>query len=120
LWGRAPHYVSATPNLAVSEALLARLDGLYSLQVRLNDLSKAARRFTQRVSNLVEDDPEVSAYVRELERRTGEDPDLSTMLASDASGIHRIPTDGELPSAEEAIQDVEEWLRQFRGDGGDA
>jgi proteasome assembly chaperone (PAC2) family protein len=120
LWGMAPHYVSAAPNLAVSEALLARLEGLYSLKVRLTDLSKAAQRFTQRVSNLVADDPEVSAYVRELERRTGDDEGPGTMLAGDASGIHRIPTDGELPSAEEAIQDVEEWLRQFRGDGSDA
>ncbi len=120
LWGMAPHYVSAAPNLAVSEALLAKLDGLYTFQVRLAELSRAARRFTQRVSSLVADDPEVAAYVRELESRSEDNAGPGMALASDASGVHRIPMDGDLPSPEEAIQDVEEWLRQYRGDGGDA
>jgi hypothetical protein len=116
LWGMAPHYISAAPNLAVSEALLAKVDALYDFKLRLGDLSRAARRFTARVSSLVADDPDVSAYVRELERRTAENSGPGTMIAGDASGIHHIPTDGELPSPEEAIQDVEEWLRQFRGE----
>jgi proteasome assembly chaperone (PAC2) family protein len=119
LWGTAPHYISATPNLPVSEALLERLNDLYHFDLRLNDLGRAARRFTQRVSSLVAEDPEVSAYVRELERRTTEDDVPGTAIAGDASGVHRIPLDGELPSPEQAIQDVEEWLRQFRGDAGD-
>src|SRR5262249_37513403 len=118
LWGTAPHYVSATPNLPVSEALLAKLDTLYSFNLRLDDLARAARRFTTRVSSLVAADPEVSAYVRELEARTeGRDEAVADLpFAGDVSGIHRVPPDGELPSAEEAIQEVEEWLRQFRDD----
>src|SRR5262249_8620712 len=71
LWGAAPHYVSATPNRPVSEALLTKLDALYSFDLRLSDLARAARRFTARVSSLVAADPEVSAYVQELEARTG-------------------------------------------------
>ena len=116
LWGTAPHYVSATPNLPVSEALLERLDGVYSFGLRLNDLARAARRFTQRVSSLVDDDPEVSAYVRELERQEQENPHTGMPFAGDASGIQRIPADGELPSPEQAIEDVEQWLRRFRSD----
>jgi hypothetical protein len=116
LWGAAPHYVSATPNLPVSEALLDRLSTLFSFDLRLGDLSRAARRFTQRVSSLVAEDPEVSAYVRELERQGGATP--GSAITGDASGIHHIPREGELPTPEEAIQDVEEWLREFRGDGG--
>lgn len=118
LWGTAPHYVSATPNLPVSEALLDKLDALYHFDLRLGDLTRAARRFTARVSSLVASDPEVSAYVRELEQRQSADERSGTPLASDASGIHRVPVDGELPSAEQAIQDVEDWLRRFRSDGG--
>lgn len=118
LWGTAPHYVSATPNLPVSEALLDRLDGIYEFGLRLGDLSRAARRFTQRVSSLVAEDPEVSAYVQELERKGSGESLPGMPFASDASGIHRIPTEGELPSPEQAIQDVEEWLRQFREDPG--
>lgn len=117
LWGTAPHYVSATPNLPVSEALLERLNGVYGFGLRLNDLSRAARRFTQRVSSLVDDDPEVAAYVHELERREHENPHTGTPFAGDASGVHHIPTDGDLPSPEQAIEDVEQWLRRFRTDG---
>jgi hypothetical protein len=117
LWGTAPHYVSATPNLPVSEALLERLDGMYGFDLRLNDLSRAARRFTQRVSALVDDDPEVSAYVHELERREQGNPAGGAAFAGDASGVHRISAEGELPSPEQAIEDVEQWLRQFRTDG---
>ena len=120
LWGTAPHYVSATPNLPVSEALLEKLEQVYHFDLKLNDLARAARRFTARVSSLVAADPEVSAYVRELEQRTPDDTDASpgTMIAGETSGIHHIPVDGELPSPEEAIKDVEEWLRQFRGESG--
>ncbi len=118
LWGSAPHYVSATPNLAVSLALLEKLDALYSFDLRLLDLNRAARRFTERVSSLVAADPEVSAYVRTLEERAQERGEQSgTSFASDASGTHKVPIEGELPSPEEAVQDVEEWLRQFRDQG---
>ncbi len=71
------------------------------------------------MTSLVAEDPEVAAYVQELEQRTPNDPNTPPSLpaVSDASGIHRIPMDGGLPSAEQAIQDVEEWLRRFRNDG---
>jgi proteasome assembly chaperone (PAC2) family protein len=117
LWGTVPHYVSASPNLPVSEALLGAVDGVHHFSLRLNELSRAARRFTQRVSSLVAEDPEVSAYVHELEERVtnGE----LTVTPEDASGIHRVPVDGELPTPEEAINDVEEWLRHTRGDDDD-
>lgn len=122
LWGSAPHYVSATPNLPVSEALLRKLNSLYSLDLHLGELTHAAQRFTRRVSTLVAEDPDVSAYVHELEQRTsssgGRSP-FSEGSFSDASGIHRIPMDGELPSPEEAVQDVEDWLRRFRANGTD-
>ncbi len=122
LWGSAPHYVSATPNLPVSEALLRKLNSLYSLDLRLGELTHAAQRFTRRVSTLVAEDPDVSAYVRELEQRTSSSGGRSPFNEgsfSDASGIHRIPMDGELPSPEEAVQDVEDWLRRFRANGAD-
>ena len=121
LWGAAPHYVSATPNLPVSEALLRKLDQLYDFNLNLNDLARAAKRFTSRVSSLVAEDPEVSAYVHELEQRTSSATATGLSDApfrGDASGVHRIPMDGELPSPEEAVQDVEAWLRHFREESG--
>jgi proteasome assembly chaperone (PAC2) family protein len=120
LWGVAPHYVSATPNLPVSEALLRKLDGLYDFGLQLRDLSRAAERFNSRVSSLVADDPDVAAYVRELEQRSGSliNPFESSSFAGDASGVHLIPREGELPSPEQAVESVEELLRRYREESG--
>lgn len=114
LWGTAPHYISATPNLPVSEALLRKLDLVKGLHLQLKDLSRAAQRFTQRVSRLVAEDPAASAYVRDLEER-GTSPDEPEPDSSfDASGIHSIPADGELPTGEQAVEGAEQWLRRIR------
>src|SRR5262249_2751328 len=98
LWGMAPHYVSATPNLPVAQALLDKLNTLYHLDLKLGDLTRAARRFTQRVSTLVAADPTVSAYVRQLEERNPEDEASGMPLAGDVSGVRSMPPDGELPT----------------------
>ena len=111
-WATAPHYISATPNLPVSEALLRKLDLLKGLQLQLSDLSRAAERFTQRVSLLVAEDPAATAYVRGLEEQS--EPPEKPVMPFDASGIHNIPRDGELPTGQQAIESVEQWLRRIR------
>lgn len=114
-WGTAPHYISATPNLPVAEALLEKVAAVYRLDLNLGDLDQAARRFTARVSSLVAADPEVSAYVRELEERAPEPGTSGMRLAGEGSSI-RGGRGGDLPSAEEAIRDAEDLLRRFRGE----
>jgi PAC2 family protein len=133
LWAAAPHYVSASPNLPVAEALLRRVDQIYDLDLSLRDLGRAARRFTSRVSSLVAADPEVMAYVRTLEQRLsgGAEPDSAkdetledgergagSRFSPDLSGVHNIPINGELPSPEEAIFDIEAFLRRSRKQNG--
>jgi len=122
LWAGAPHYVAASPNLPVAEALLRTLDQLYHLNLSLKDLARAAQRFNNRVSNLVAADPDVTAYVHDLEQKlnsaeAGEVVD-GEGFNPDLSGIHNIPRVGELPSAEEAILDVEAYLRRRREQNG--
>lgn len=122
LWAGAPHYVAASPNLPVAEALLRTLDQLYHLNLSLKDLARAAQRFNNRVSNLVAADPDVTAYVHDLEQKlnsaeAGEIVD-GEGFNPDLSGIHNIPRVGELPSAEEAILDVEAYLRRRREQNG--
>lgn len=118
LWGASPRYVSATPNLPVSEALLQKMDTLYGFGLHLLDLSRAAQRFNNRVSSLVADDPEVSAYVRDLEQRNGVTPPTLDLPPEpfDASGVHQISRDVALPSPEQAVESVEELLRHIRGE----
>ena len=122
LWAGAPHYVAASPNLPVAEALLRTLDQLYHLNLSLKDLARAAQRFNTRVSHLVAADPEVTAYVHDLEQRLSS-AEAGEALAADGfspdlSGIHNIPRRGELPSPEQAILDVEAYLRRRREQNG--
>jgi len=114
LWGVTPHYVSATPNLPVAEALLRRLDSLYELNLQLSDLTYLAQRFTSRVSALVADDPDLLAYVQTLEQSEDEAPPIEREISFDASGAHRVPREGGLPTAEQAIEGAEELLRRYR------
>jgi proteasome assembly chaperone (PAC2) family protein len=122
LWGVAPHYISATPNLAVSEALLRKLDMIYGFDLQLKDLTRAAQRFTARVSSLVAEDPDVSAYVHELEQRSADGRPAREFGSLSGSPDISMPSaaEGELPSAEQAIESVEELLRHYReGSGAD-
>jgi proteasome assembly chaperone (PAC2) family protein len=114
LWGMAPHYVSAAPNLPVAEALLRRLDTFYGLGLELDDLDRLAQRFTSRVSALVADDPDLLAYVRALEQTEDEAQPIEREISLDASGAHRVPSEGGLPSAEQAVEGAEELLRRYR------
>lgn len=122
LWGTTPHYVSATPNLPVAEALLRRLEGLYHLDLRLSELGRAAQRFNQRVSTLVNQDKDVAAYVHDLEQRLGgtevNAPWLSGQFPRPGAEGRRGGAQVDLPTPEEAIEDVEALLRSFREQGG--
>jgi hypothetical protein len=95
--------------------LLRKLDGLFGFGLHLHELTRAARRFNQRVSALVAEDSDVSAYVAELERRHAGGEVISPATPTvDISLEDRVG----LPSPEEAVEEVEAWLRQFREQSG--
>ncbi len=126
LWGAAPHYLTVSPNLQVSAALLARLNEVLHLHVNLRELQTGASRFQERVSLVVEQDPEASSYVHQLEERmtSGDDdeaPPLTLEQEHSVAGESHPRMSGDLPSAEVLIQDIEELLRQNRrGESSDA
>lgn len=127
LWGAAPHYLTVSPNLQVSAALLSRLNELLNLHVNLRELQTGAARFQERVSLVVEQDPEASSYVHQLEERMaagGDDDEMPIPPELEAPPVagesHPRGSSGELPSADVLIQDIEELLRQNRrGDASD-
>jgi len=102
LWATVPHYIS-TSNPRASQALLSRLDILLGLRAPLADLEREAVEFDSQVSQAVERDPDVSAYVRQLE-----DNDASE---SDAPIEHP-----ELPAGEAVVRELEEFLRRSQGE----
>ncbi len=118
LWGAAPHYLTVSPNLQVSAALLGRLNEVMGLRLNLRELQLGATRFQERVSAVVAQDPEAANYVRQLEERltAGLDDDITLFSEPEHTVAGEAPprTSGDLPSADVLIQDIEELLRQNR------
>jgi len=103
LWAAAPHYLGTTPNPKATAALLRTLDGLFSFHLDLRDLDEAAEHFERQVAEILGSNPEIAAYVQELEQR------------ADAS-VEERPGDesAELPSGETMVRELEEFLRHRR------
>ncbi len=84
LWAATPHYISATPNPRAAVALLERLADLAGTPPPSGDLERAASEYAVRVAAAVADDPELGAYVEQLESAAdAEDPPTGEDLAAD-------------------------------------
>ncbi|MHB9091277.1 MAG: PAC2 family protein [Chloroflexota bacterium] len=108
IWGSVPDYLSASPNIKVAGTILDRLDTLLNLHVDLSDLKLVENQFDRQVTEALAENPEVQAYVQELEERarSGREADEPEPRSN-----------GEpLPSSDVLIRELEDFLR--RGDGG--
>ncbi len=106
LWGSAPEYLSASPNPKVALALLERAVALLELDVDLGEMGSLERQFDRQVAEIVAEDPELQAYVRELEERSERAAPEQPPRA-----LHEP-----LPSGEDLIRELEEYLRRRRGE----
>ncbi|MHB1133286.1 MAG: PAC2 family protein [Chloroflexota bacterium] len=106
LWGSVPDYLSASPNLKVTLALIERLNKVLNLRLDLSELHLMEKRFEIQVTEALADNPEVQAYVRELEDRLSSPP-----VAEDTA-----PEQEPLPSGDDLIQHLENYLRKRQQD----
>jgi predicted ATP-grasp superfamily ATP-dependent carboligase len=84
LWAATPHYISANPNPRAAVALLERLADLVGTPPPSSDLVRAASEYAVRVAAAVADDPELAAYVEQLESAADvDDPPTGEDLARD-------------------------------------
>jgi proteasome assembly chaperone (PAC2) family protein len=102
LWAAVPHYVAATPSPKATLALVERTASMLSTPVLTTDLEIASASYERQVSEVVEGDDDVAAYVRSLEDRPDDDddddgPDLS---------------DHELPTGDALAAELERYLRE--------
>jgi len=106
LWAAVPHYVAATPSPKAALALVQRAVGLLSTPVLTTDLEIAAAAYERQVSEVVESDDDVAAYVRrlELDDEGGGDDDGDGDLGDD-------DISGDALAAE-----LERFLRDHNGD----
>ncbi len=104
LWGHAPHYLQAAPNVKVCYGLLRKLAALLDLRIDLEEIRGAAKALELRVERLLEDNAELREYVRQLE--AGQEPSVEPEPIED--------TPAEMPSPEAVVRELEEFLRQQR------
>lgn len=69
LWAALPHYLSASPNPRGALALVLRLSQWLGLRIDTGPLERAAAEFQNKVNELVTNDPNLSAFIRELKKR---------------------------------------------------
>ena len=67
LWAALPHYASAAPSPKATLALLEDLETILEISIPHSDLPEAAKAWEIAVSQLAEEDSEISEYVRQLE-----------------------------------------------------
>jgi proteasome assembly chaperone (PAC2) family protein len=106
LWGHAPHYLQATPNVKVCYGVLRRLAALLDLAIDLEEIREAAQALEARVEQLLAENPDLRDYVRQLEAQG----------APAGRGEADSPEPGPLepPSPEAVLRELEEFLRQQR------
>lgn len=100
-WGHGPHYLPSTPNPKLSYTLLDKVRRLLDIQLDLEDLRRAGDRFEQKATEAIASQEEVVEYVRKLEE------------AYDASQAAE-PLSDDIPTPDEVIQDLEEFLKSQR------
>lgn len=102
LWANVPHYLTTSQNPPATVALLERLEGPLGVTFDLAELRKAGERFVRDVNAALAANPEIQAYVQQLE------------AAADTATTE----EPQLPPAKELLLDIEEFLRRQRGEGG--
>jgi hypothetical protein len=114
LWAQVPHYVSASPYPPASVALLAGLEEVAGLQVEGVELRQEAIRHRARLDELVANNPEHVAVLRQLESIYDEGAAESGGAGPNIGGPAPL-TAGDLLSGDELAAELERFLREQGG-----
>jgi proteasome assembly chaperone (PAC2) family protein len=111
LWAAVPAFLGTTPNPKAALALLKRLDDAADLDLNLRELTEASIQFERNVDKAIKRAramPGVSVF-----QGTENEPanEATTSQPSDSASVGTA----ELPTADEAVHDAEEFLRSLRG-----
>lgn len=109
LWAQVPHYVASMPYPAASVALIEGLGEVTGLEVDLGQLPSDAKATRLRLDELVAENTQHQAMVRQLEE----------MMDEGLGGPDDAPTFGfdHLPSGDELAEELQEFLREHPEDG---
>ena len=102
IWAAVPHYVAVSPNPKATFALLRKLESLIEIAIDAAELEEASIDYERQVSQAADLDPDVRAFVEQLERSS----DANQLATDDAS----------IPSGEVLAREFQRFLRQRAGD----
>ncbi|MHB1853931.1 MAG: PAC2 family protein [Acidimicrobiales bacterium] len=97
LWAAVPHYVAQTPSPKAALALVERAASLLGVSADVVDLQLASSAYERKVTELVQNDPDVAEYVAQLERDEDAGPEGDSPL--------------EIGGVDELAAEVERFLR---------
>ncbi len=110
LWAAVPSYVPGASSPKAALALISRLQELIGFSLSTTELEIAAASYERQVSELVEEDDDTLAYVRELEQHYDDDE----RLADDILDLPGLDSDGPVAAAA-LVEEVERFLREQPG-----
>ena len=67
LWAALPHYAAGSPSPKATLALIDELSDFFEISIPVGDLAEASKAWEVAVTQLAEEDSEISEYVRQLE-----------------------------------------------------
>jgi proteasome assembly chaperone (PAC2) family protein len=104
-WANVPHYISASPNPKAALALVNRLESFFHVSLDTTELQAASIDFEKKVAHAVAENPNMAAYVRQLEERDREEElELETAPKGNGGNGHANGKDLE--------EDLQRFLRQ--------
>ncbi|MDP9404724.1 MAG: PAC2 family protein [Actinomycetota bacterium] len=105
LWATVPHYLSATPSPRAALALVERVGALLDTPTTTIELEVAAAGYDRQVNEVVEDDDELAAYVRQLEESAGDEDKVMDDGAGGGQLAWPPPTGSLAAEAERFLRD---------------
>jgi hypothetical protein len=90
LWVSVPHYAVGANSPKATLALLNQVAKLIGIEPDLSDLSTAANEWESQITELVDDDPDISEYVEELEDGWDSDPLMTATGETIAAELQRF------------------------------
>ena len=94
IWGHSPHYVTTGINPKVTCSLLDKLKTFIDVDIPLGELGKAIGPYQDRITQAMLKQPDMMAYVRQLEKRYDDSK----------------PEEGDIPPTDEMVEEIQEYF----------
>lgn len=107
LWAAVPNYIGA-PDPKAQLALVERTTNILGLSLPVTDLQIAVASYERQLAEVVGDDPDLAAYVGELEGRAAL---LDAADEADSTAEPELPNELAATDPQQLVEEVERFLR---------